>query len=128
MMIKPNKNKYLQIRKSDIVTVLAADVCIKGHLSFKTSLMIEGEFEGEIDSQGLLLVGQTGVVKAKIRVNTLISYGKICGDIIARKHVVLCAGSKQQGNIESPDLTIESGSIFNGLSKMPIPLSTSNTT
>ncbi len=119
-MLKASNNKYLKMKESDIITVLEDDVSIKGNLSFKTSLMIKGEFNGEIDSEGLLVVGQSAVIKASVKVNTLISYGKIEGHITANRLVALCTGSEYKGDIETPDLIVETQTIFNGLAKMPL--------
>ena len=118
-MGKISNKEHVGIRESDITTVLAEDVEFKGNLSFKTSLMIKGKFEGDIKSEGLLFIDKNAVVKAKLQINTLISYGKITGDITAKRHVVLCEGSILQGDIKTPDITVESGSLFNGLSTMP---------
>lgn len=120
-MTKVNNKEHIGIRESDITTVLEKDVEFKGHLTFKTSFMIKGKFEGEIESEGLLLIGKNAIIKAKIKINTLISYGQVTGNVIANRHIILCGGSSLKGDIESPNITIENNSLFNGFSKMLIP-------
>ena len=97
-----------------VTTVIAEDVHIKGSLRFETSLMIRGSLEGEIISEGLLVVGPTAKINATIVTKRLISHGEIQGDVTAREQVVLKKAAIQTGNITTPYIIAESGSIFNG--------------
>jgi cytoskeletal protein CcmA (bactofilin family) len=101
-----------------IVTVVADDLEIRGTIRFKTSVMLKGVFEGEIFSEGLLVVGPTAKVTATISTEALISHGEITGDIIAEKQVVLRETSTHTGDIKTPYIMIESGAIFNGTCSM----------
>ena len=76
--------------------------------------MIKGSLDGEIVSEGLLIVGPTAKVKAKITTKNLVSHGEIQGDVTASEQVVLKGTAVQTGNITTPDIIVESGSIFNG--------------
>jgi cytoskeletal protein CcmA (bactofilin family) len=97
-----------------ITTVLAEDLSIKGTIQFKNSVMIKGSFEGEIQSDGVLVVGPTAMVNAKIGTKILISHGQIEGDATASEQVVLMSTAVHKGNITTPNIVIESGSKFNG--------------
>ena len=100
--------------ETSITTVLADDLHITGTITFKSSLMIKGTFDGEIVSEGLLVVGPTAKINATIVTKRLISHGEIKGDVTASEQVVLKATATQTGNITTPDIIVESGSIFNG--------------
>ncbi len=100
--------------ETSITTVLADDLHITGTITFKSSLMIKGAFDGEIVSEGLLVVGPTAKINATIVTKRLISHGEIKGDVTASEQVVLKATATQTGNITTPDIIVESGSIFNG--------------
>lgn len=100
--------------ESRVTTVIADDLEIKGSINFKSSLMIKGNFEGEILSEGLLIVGATANVKATIKTSKLIAYGIITGNVTAEENVVLKTNSKIIGDITTPNIIIENGSIFNG--------------
>ncbi len=97
-----------------VTTIIADDLEIQGTMKFKNSLMIKGVLEGEIISEGLLIVGPTARVAAKITTKNLISHGEIQGDVTASDRVVLKSTSSHNGNITTPNIVIESGSIFNG--------------
>jgi len=104
----------LGIDETSITTVLADDLHITGTITFKSSLMIKGSLDGEIVSEGLLIVSPTAKVKAKITTKNLVSHGEITGDVTASEQVVLKGTAVHTGNITTPDIIVESGSIFNG--------------
>ncbi len=107
-----------EIPENQIVTVIAEDLEIKGTITFKTSVMIKGVFEGEIFSEGLLVIGPTATVTASIHTNTLISHGSITGNVIATEQIVLKDSATHTGDLNSPFIMIENGAIFNGACKM----------
>jgi cytoskeletal protein CcmA (bactofilin family) len=102
------------IGEENVTTVLADDLEIKGTMKFKSSLMIKGIFEGEIISEGLLIVGPTAKVTATITTKNLISHGDIKGDVTASEQVILKETAVHTGNITTPNIVLESGSLFNG--------------
>lgn len=99
-------------------TVFAGDLEVQGTIKFTGSLMIEGVFNGEILSEGLLIVGPEAKVTATIRTKNLISRGEIHGDVFAGEQVVLEKTAVHNGNITSPGIVIERGSTFNGSCSM----------
>ena len=117
-MAKAISQEYESITEKDITTVLAEDVYFKGSMKFKTSLMIKGKFEGDIESEGILLVGENADITASIKTNTLINKGKIKGNVQAEKSIVFCSTSNHSGDLHTSNLIIENGAIFNGVSVM----------
>lgn len=107
-----------EIKEDKITTVVAEDLEIKGTIKFKSSVMLKGVFEGEIESEGLLVVGSTAKVTATISTETLVSHGLTSGNVEASKQIVLKGTSTHTGDLKVPFLTIESGAIFNGKSVM----------
>ena len=90
-------------------TVISPDAEFKGSLKFKDSLRIDGSFEGEIDSQGTLFVGKTGLVKAEIHVGNIIVEGKIEGNVTCDDKIELRSTAKMFGDITAARLTIAEG-------------------
>ncbi|MCX7857734.1 MAG: polymer-forming cytoskeletal protein [Deltaproteobacteria bacterium] len=103
-----------EIDESQITTVIAEDLEIKGTVKFRSSLMIKGILEGEIFSEGLLIIGPTAKVTATITTRNLISHGEVTGNVTASEQVILKSTSVHQGDISTPNITIESGALFNG--------------
>jgi cytoskeletal protein CcmA (bactofilin family) len=102
------------IEETSITTVLADDLHIAGTVISKSSLMIKCSLDGEIVSEGLLIVSPTAKVKAKVTTKNLISHGEIQGDVTASEQVVLKKTAVQTGNITTPSIMVESGSVMNG--------------
>lgn len=90
-------------------TVISPDAEFKGSLKFKDSLRIDGSFEGEIDSQGTLFVGKSGIVKAEIHVGNIIVEGKIEGNVTCDDKIELRSTAKMFGDIQAARLTIAEG-------------------
>ena len=104
----------LEETEERVTTVIAEDVHIKGSLESRAPLMIKGPLEGEIISEGLLVVGPAAKIKATIVTERLISRGEITGDVAASGQVVLKEASIQTGSITTPYLVVERGAILNG--------------
>lgn len=94
---------------------LGEDVDFKGSLNFKDKLYINGKFEGDISSEGgLLVVGRTAEIKAEIKVGNLISEGKIFGNTIVSDKVDLRSSSQVFGDIQAARFSVEEGVVFVG--------------
>ena len=113
-MVGEKKGNGAELDEKNITTIVADDLEIKGTIRFKTSVMLKGVFEGEIYSEGLLVVGPTAKVTASITTQTLVSHGEITGNVIANDQVTLKSTSVHNGDISTPNVIIENGSVFNG--------------
>lgn len=111
-MVKNNDTKAIE--EKDVDTVLAEDIDFSGTMKFKKSLMIKGKFDGKIDAEGHLILGNNAVVKAEIKAGVVTNYGKIVGNVEVIKKLELLKGAELNGDVKAPDLIIESGCIFNG--------------
>lgn len=101
-------------------TTISAQVDIKGTLSFKNLLRIDGTFEGELLSSGKLIVGPTGTVKADINLDSAFISGKVVGDITVKTRLVLRGRAEIQGNVTAPLISIDEGvSIIGKLNVAP---------
>ena len=98
----------------------------EGKLTFKDTVRIDGRFHGEISSENTLIVGESGVIEANIRSNTVVVSGTVQGDIIAGRQVVLHKSAKVKGDMTAPSLVIEEGAIFNGQLSMGGPETSSS--
>ena len=103
---------------TEVNAFLGKGARFEGRLTFEGTVRIDGEFKGRIDSEGRLVVGETGRVDAEIFVGDLVAHGEIVGDVLATKSVTLHAPTKLKGQITSPALTMDPGVIFGGAVKM----------
>ncbi len=99
----------------NIIANITTDVEIKGTIKFDKVLKVDGKFEGEmITSDGELIVGETGTVKASAKVKNASIEGRLEGDIVATEKVELKHKAQLLGDLQARTLVIEEGVIFNG--------------
>lgn len=102
-----------------IATTLGRETSFSGTLRFKDSLRIKGKFEGEIDSQGRLIIDGEAVVNARrIRASSVIVGGIVHGDIEAFDRLEMLPSAKVYGNVRTSKLRIADGVIFEGKCEM----------
>ncbi|PJZ24255.1 cell division protein [Leptospira hartskeerlii] len=104
-----------------ISTVLGRGTHFSGILNFKKPLEISGEFQGEIESEGFLLVSEGAKVRANIKAGTVIVGGEITGNVIATQRLEMLPSGKVNGNIKTAKLQIADGVIFEGNCEMILP-------
>ena len=97
-----------------IGTTLGEDTEFNGTLKFGKSLKIEGKFQGDLASPGLLIIGRSGQVRAEIKVGSLTVEGKLTGNIRAKDLVDLRSTAEVYGDITASKIKIEEGVILRG--------------
>ena len=91
---------------------------LKGSLKFKGVLRFDGDFEGDVVTDDTFIIGETGKVRASVKVGSLYNFGDIKGDVEALKSISLHSSSKLSGNMKTPSLTTEEWALFNGSCEM----------
>ena len=110
----------------DVSAFVGEGVEFKGVINYQGTVRIDGQLEGEIHTDGILIVGQSAVIDAKVEAGTIICQGRIIGDIIAREKIQLMAPAVLNGSVKTPSLSMEEGVLFNGICEMgPVTKSSS---
>jgi len=104
--------------RSDEATVISRGVKIEGKLSCSGNIRLDGEVQGDISSQGIVIIGENGGVNGQINADSVTIGGKVTGTVRAKDKVVLEAKANLKGDIITKTLLVEAGAIFNGNSKM----------
>ena len=104
--------------QAEITAFLGKGTEFKGVLSFEGTIRVDGKVEGEIVSKDTLIAGDGAFLQGEIAVGTLISSGKIKGNVMAGQKVHLLAPATVQGTIKTQKLIIEEGVTFDGKSEM----------
>ena len=100
--------------KDEINAFLGAGTFYEGKLAFEGTVRIDGEFHGEIESGGTLVVGKEALLKGRIHVEQLIVSGRIDGDVQVKTKMVMYKGARFFGNLITPSLMVEEGAILQG--------------
>ena len=112
-MTKPDK-----ISSDDIKAFIGEGTTFKGVLMYEGTIRIDGRVEGEIITEGNLVIGKSAVVEAEIKVGKISISGKVVGSIHAKEVVEIHPTGKVYGDIRTPALIIEEGVIFQGNCQM----------
>ncbi|RPH80733.1 MAG: polymer-forming cytoskeletal protein [Nitrospiraceae bacterium] len=102
----------------DISAFVGKGVEFKGTISYSGTVRIDGYLDGEIHTDGVLLIGEEAVIQAKVTAGTIVCKGKITGDVVAKECVKLRAPAVMNGSIKTPILSMEDGVLFNGALEM----------
>ena len=102
----------------DISAFVGKGVEFKGTISYSGTVRIDGYLDGEIHTDGMLLIGEEAVIQAKITAGTVVSKGKITGDVVAKECGNLRCPAVMNGSVKAPVLSMEDGVLFNGALEM----------
>lgn len=113
------KNKKVPAAGRDTaVTILTSGCHFSGKLYCRGSSRIGGKIEGQIISEGILIIEEGATILAEVKADEVIIQGKVNGRLEAKIRAELYPQSKFDGDIITPVLVINEGAQFNGRSIM----------
>jgi cytoskeletal protein CcmA (bactofilin family) len=98
--------------------VLANDVEIKGTIKFENELIFDGKVEGEILSEGSLVIGKNAEVRGEVKTKSVTVHGTVFGNITVTEKAELKASSQLTGDLKATRIIIEEGATFIGKSEV----------
>jgi cytoskeletal protein CcmA (bactofilin family) len=100
---------------SQAASVIGRSMNLKGELSGKEDLVVEGQFEGTIDvAEHTVTVGAQGQVKSEIRARHVVVHGSVTGKVTAREKIDIRRTGNVVGDLVSAGVAIEDGAYFKG--------------
>jgi len=94
---------------------ISQGIKIKGEVSGKEDLFIDGILEGKLDLVGAsVTIGPNGQVKADIVAREIVVRGSVAGKLTARDRVQLWNTGSVAGEVQTERLAIEDGAILRG--------------
>lgn len=116
---KPAQDKKKKPASRDTaVTILTSGCHFNGKLYCRGASRIGGKIEGQVISEGLLIIEGEATIIAEIKADEAIIQGKVTGKLHAASRVELCSTSQFDGDIITPILIVREGAQFNGRSSM----------
>ena len=101
--------------QSHPTTFVGKLLVVKGELSGKEALVVDGEVEGPITLHGQrLTVRPNGRIRGNIEARHVILQGQVEGDIQASDRVELFRSASFTGDISTGRISIEEGAVFKG--------------
>ncbi|MDH5752603.1 MAG: polymer-forming cytoskeletal protein [Deltaproteobacteria bacterium] len=100
--------------KTKTTSFISESTTLEGTLKVKGGLRIDGRFTGRLESDSLIILGNTAQVNADIKTENLISSGQVVGDVISRNNVQISLPGSVKGAIQTRELIMENGVYFEG--------------
>lgn len=100
--------------KNEIHAFLGAGTTFEGTLRFSGMVRIDSGFNGTIESEGMLVLGERAKVEGEVKVGELVSAGSIDGDVATSTKATLQKGSQFSGTLTTSVIHMEEGARFEG--------------
>lgn len=109
-----SKNKGSDANSGDLNAFLGVGTEYRGKLDFVGTVRIDGSFEGEISTDGTLVLGREASIRGTVKVGELSSCGTIRGNVFVKGKAVLQSTSTLEGSLLAEKLVVEQGAILQG--------------
>lgn len=93
---------------------IGASMTIKGEISAPEELTVDGEVEGQLESQSLLTVGPNGKVRGNIKAREVAVFGSVRGNVEVTEKVAIRDQGSLVGDIKGAGISIDDGAYFKG--------------
>jgi cytoskeletal protein CcmA (bactofilin family) len=93
---------------------IGASMYIKGEIRLREELVVDGDVEGQLESESLLTVGPNGKVRANIKAREVVIFGSVRGDVNVTDKIAIRGQGSLIGNIKSAGISIDDGAYFKG--------------
>lgn len=97
-----------------IDTIIGKDTIFNGNIESSSSIRVEGRYEGQIVTEGDLIIGESGFVQGKVGAKNITVAGHLIGQIEARGKLELLPSANVQGEAQMMLLVVEEGAYFQG--------------
>lgn len=100
------------------ISRISVGTIIKGEIVSSSDIRIDGTFDGKIQSNGRVVIGESASVKGDVICENLDLWGKVDGNVYVKDTLSLKQGCVVNGNVHIRRFCVELGSTFNGNCKM----------
>lgn len=94
--------------------VIGPSMTIKGEIRAREELMVDGDVEGELESQSLLTVGPNGKVRGNIKARQAAIFGSVRGNVEVTEKIAIREQGSLIGDIKGAGISIDDGAYFKG--------------
>jgi cytoskeletal protein CcmA (bactofilin family) len=104
--------------EDSLSTILGKGASFNGKLRMEGGLRIDGDFDGNLEATGTVVVGKDGFLKGEFKVKDAVIGGKVIGNLAAQQQIELQAGAHVEGDLRCKSIIIEKDVYFDGNCKM----------
>jgi cytoskeletal protein CcmA (bactofilin family) len=99
---------------AEFPTTIGADATFKGQLQFEKGVRLLGKFEGEITSDGEMVIAEGAALVGDVKAGTIRIDGKVKGNLHANAKVELTSNARLEGDLEAARLEVAEGAVLIG--------------
>ena len=115
------RNTVGKANGNDDISLLGKNARFKGAIMFEGTARIDGRLEGDISTEGILLIGEDAVLEGNIAARAVHCAGTVIGDIVASERVELVSPAFVTGRVKTPRLSLQEGVSFLGGVEVQVP-------
>lgn len=104
--------------ESTAINIITDGTIIKGDITATGDFRLDGTLEGNIQLNGKLVIGDSGVVNGNVLCQNANIIGTVNGNISVKELLSLHATARVRGDILINKLSIEPGAVFSGKCRM----------
>jgi len=99
---------------NEFETIIGPSVKVKGDFNCQGNIIVEGEVQGNLKTNGNLEVGNKAKITANVEAKEAKIGGEVAGNVKIKGFLDITGTAKIFGDLEAASLSIERGAIFNG--------------
>jgi cytoskeletal protein CcmA (bactofilin family) len=96
------------------MTFISDGTNILGDIKVEHDLRVEGYLKGTVEVGGMLVLGPTGKIEGQVLARSATIAGQILGNLKGHDKIVLETKSTLVGDLQTRELVINEGAIFQG--------------
>ena len=101
-------------QKLNITTLIGKGSVMDGDFATPGSARIDGKITGNVNVEGVLVLGISGAIRGNVKCSSIIIGGEIEGNIIAPERAELSPSSRVIGDIRTDSIIIDEKAVFHG--------------
>jgi cytoskeletal protein CcmA (bactofilin family) len=107
---------------SEDTCLIGSKTTVRGQVSGKQDLVVEGRVEGHIDLESHLTVEEGASIEADVAAQVATLRGEVRGPVTATRTLTVEASARVAGKLKAPTIAIEDGARFSGEIEMDVEL------
>ena len=104
--------------ESTAINIITDGTLVKGDITATGDFRLDGTLEGNIQLNGKLVVGDSGVVNGNVLCQNANIIGTVNGNLSVKELLSLHTSARVRGDILINKLSIEPGAVFSGKCRM----------
>ncbi len=94
------------------MTMIGSDTIISGTIRTQGTVWVDGRVEGDICTDGLLMIGEGAIVVGNVYAASVVCRGMIVGDIAASEEVALLESASLNGTVRAPVFSVDDSALL----------------